>query len=108
MARHRRDKSFFSAATQSDNHCSAVAKDAPNPGLRNKAREAVEVVQLLEFGHDKSMTRIPPEGKSTFPGNYAVLSSIMAESRPLENAKSLISKERAAFNKANPEAEQPV
>ena len=87
MIRRTRGKAFFSAATQRDNHRSGVAKDAPYPGLRNEAGEPVEVVELLEFGHDKSVTRIPPEGKSVFPGNHAVSSTIMVESYPLENPK---------------------
>jgi hypothetical protein len=78
---------FFSAAAQGDDHRARITKDALNPGLRNEAGEPVKVVELLEFGHRKSITRIPLEGKSVFPANHAVSWTAKAESYPLESRK---------------------
>jgi hypothetical protein len=63
----RHSKPFFSVAPQGDNHRVRVAKESPDPCLGNEAGEPVEVVELLEFGHRQSMTRIPQEEKSVFP-----------------------------------------
>ncbi len=52
----------------SDNHRLRITEDTPNTGPGDEAREAVQVEELLEFGHRPSMTRIPPEGKSDLFG----------------------------------------
>jgi hypothetical protein len=72
---------------EGDDHRQGLTKDTPDGGPRNKAGEAVEIVEEFEFGHRNSMTRIPPRGKGGFPGKHAVSAAAKAKNHPLENAK---------------------
>jgi hypothetical protein len=80
---------FFSAALEGDDHRLGLAEDAPDLGLGDEAGEAVEVLEVLEFSHRSSMTRIPPEEKSDLSWKSRVSTATKAERCPLENAKSL-------------------
>jgi hypothetical protein len=50
--------------------------------MGNEAGEAVEIVELLVFGHRLSMTTILPEGKRAFPWKRQGIIGFQSEKLP--------------------------
>jgi hypothetical protein len=73
---------------QGDDDRVGIPEDAADVGLGNEAREPIQVLEELEFGHRQSMTRIPQEGKSRFLRKSRSFYGFEVKNYPLESPKS--------------------
>jgi len=86
----RRHRAFFSTTPEANDDGRGVAEDAPELGAGDKAREAVDVQESLEFWHPRIVTGLAKRRKANFAGKTRGKFAPAIESYPRDFTKSPI------------------